>query len=154
MGYQDRDKRENRAANLPEEKRFDLASLASGAVTALVRVAGLVLVLVGLWAGVKVVLEAWGLYRDPTAVERLATVIDRASHIDALISPRAAATPTEGAARPGSSTQAPAEPFRPSYFLAWAVAILLLLLVGKLASWTVRAGGQLALSTGASPPGA
>jgi hypothetical protein len=108
-----------------------------------VRAAGVALVLVGLWAGVKVVFEAWSLYRDPTAVDRLARVIDRASHVDSLIPAPAAAPP---AGNPAGRPAAPAdERFRPSYFLAWVVAILLLLLVGKLASWTIRAGGQLAI---------
>jgi disulfide bond formation protein DsbB len=128
---------------------MDLALLASRLTNGVVRVAGLVLVVVGLWAGVKVVVEAWGLYQDPSAVERLARVIDRASHIDSLVGPRAAeAAPPQTGARPLAGTASPEETFRPSYFLAWALAILLLLLVGKLASWTVRAGGALALSPG------
>lgn len=114
-----------------------------------VRAAGVALVLVGLWAGVKVVFEAWSLYRDPTAVDRLARVIDRASHVDSLIPAPGAAPPAGSpAGRPGAPTE---ERFRPSYFLAWVVAILLLLLVGKLASWTVRAGGQLAIHREAPP---
>jgi disulfide bond formation protein DsbB len=154
MAYHDRDERERRSSPLPPDRGLDLGLIASRTLNAIVRTAGLVLVLVGLWAGIKVVVEAWGLYRDPTAVERLATVINRASHIDSLVSPRPASPGAEGPTRPGSTAPVAEEAFRPSYFLAWAVAIFLLLLVGKLASWTIRAGGQLALSTGPSPPGA
>jgi hypothetical protein len=156
MAYHDRDDRALRAERErerdqerePAPSRLDLGRIASGVTTAVVRLAGVALVLVGLWAGVKVVFEAWGLYREPAAVDRLARVIDRASHVDALLAPRPAAG-AEAQGKAGTpAAPAPEEAFRPSYFLAWTLAILLLLLVGKLASWTVRAGGELALAPG------
>lgn len=155
MAYHDRDDRALRTDRDqdrgPEPSRLDLARIASGVTTAVVRLAGVALVLVGLWAGVKVVFEAWGLYREPAAVDRLARVIDRASHVDALLAPRPVAA-TEATGKVGApATPATDEAFRPSYFLAWTLAILLLLLVGKLASWTVRAGGELALAPGPGP---
>jgi disulfide bond formation protein DsbB len=147
MGYQDRVEREESGVVGPEGLT-GWAGLASSLTNGVVRVAGLALVLVGLWAGVKVLVEAWGLYRDPAAIERLARVIDQASHVDALVSPRNSASAGDASGRSAGSAQAGEAPFRPSYFLAWVIAILLLLLVGKLASWTLRAGGALALSPG------
>ena len=153
MAYQDRDER------TPQDTRereaaptgSNLALLASRTTNAFVRLVGVALVLVGLWAGVKVVFEAWGLYQQPAAIDRLARVLDHASHVDSLLVSRPPAA-SEGGGKAGASAtqQAPEEPFRLSYFLAWTLAILLLLLIGKLATWTVRAGGELAISRGPS----
>ena len=156
MGYQNRDEQGLQTRRDPAPARFDVALFASRLTTAVVRAAGLALVLVGLWAGVKVVFEAWGLYRDPAAVDRLARVIDRASHVDALMAPRSGSTASAGetGTRGTPPPQTSEESFRPSYFLAWTLAILMLLLVGKLASWTVRAGGELALAIGPNRSGA
>jgi disulfide bond formation protein DsbB len=154
MGYQDRDEPSTQTRREPGPRRFDFALLASLLTNGIVRAAGVALVLVGLWAGVKVVFEAWGLYRDPAAVDRLARVIDRASHVDTLLAPRpgAPAGTGETGARATPAPQSSEEAFKPSYFLAWTLAILMLLLVGKLASWTVHAGGKLALSVGPGRP--
>jgi disulfide bond formation protein DsbB len=154
MAYQDRERPDSAARAFEGQPgRYESAlAWVSRLTNGLARAAGLALLLVGLWAGVKVVFEAWGLYRDPSAVERLARIVDRASHVDSLVAPRPAApTGSEGGARP-----APPSPqdsaFRPSYFIAWVIAILLLLLVGKLASWIARAGGAVAIVAGRSPP--
>ena len=152
MAYQDRDERTHQDARERETSPTgsNLALFASRTTNAFVRLVGVALVLVGLWAGVKVVFEAWGLYQQPAAIDRLARVIDQASHVDSLLVSRPPAA-SEGGAKAGATTQqAPEEPFRLSYFLAWTLAILLLLLIGKLATWTVRAGGDLAISRGPS----
>ncbi|MCU0936402.1 MAG: hypothetical protein MUF66_10110, partial [Gammaproteobacteria bacterium] len=63
MAYHDRDDRALRAERErdqerePVRSRPDLGRIASGVTTAVVRLAGVALVLVGLWAGVKVVFE-------------------------------------------------------------------------------------------------
>ncbi len=99
----------------------------------IVRVVGIGLVVVGAWIGVSTVEEAWDLYRDPGRVERFALAIEQGSGIDTTLAS------ASGAA---SGQQ---EGFRPSYFLSWIVAILLLLVVAKVAVWMIVAGGKLTI---------
>lgn len=120
----------------------------------LVRLLGLGLLLVGLWAGVKVVLEAWYLYQQPERIERFARAIERGSNMDRALSRlapvRAAEQPdpagAEVAGRAAAAPESdPAESFRLSYFIAWVIAILLLMLVGRLALGAAKTGGELVL---------
>lgn len=98
-----------------------------------VRIVGIVLVLVGSWIGLSAVEEAWNLYRDPGRVERFALAIEQGSGIDSTL---AGASAGAGDKRAG---------FRPSYFLSWTIAILLLLLIARVAIWTIATGGRLTL---------
>lgn len=121
-----------------------------------VRYFGLVLMLVGLVVALLVIGSAWSLYRSPTHIERFAQAVEQGSHLDLTLSratqsgqqqldtsDRAGlSTPTRA---PESSPTAPPASFRFSYFMAWLIAILLLLLVGRLAIAAVRTGGELAL---------
>lgn len=119
-----------------------------------VRGFGLVLLVVGLIVALTVIGSAWSLYLSPTHIERFAQAVEQGSHLDLTLSrttqhgqqqldnadragvsatPR---TPVSIATQPG---------LRLSYFMAWLIAILLLLLVGRLAIAAVRTGGELAL---------
>ncbi len=113
----------------------------------MVRGFGFVLLLVGLWISLAVIAEAWSLYRNPANIERLAKAIEHGSHLDRALSrvgtperstldDSAAATTTDDAELLG---------FRMTYFVAWIIAILLLMLVGRLALGAVRTGGELVL---------
>ncbi|MBE0439020.1 MAG: hypothetical protein IBX57_04485 [Gammaproteobacteria bacterium] len=74
-------------------------SISTEILTFIVRVLGLVMLLVGLYVGIKVILEAWHLYEQPQRIERFATAIEQGSHIDSLLaslaSPAANPTPQE-----------------------------------------------------------
>ena len=111
-----------------------------------VRAVGFVLMFVGLWIGLKAINEAWSLYREPQNIERIARAIEQGSNLD-----RALAATQDRAAGDASpdGTQVrevnEALGFRLSYFVAWVIAILLLMLVGRLAIAAVKTGGELAL---------
>ena len=113
------------------------------------RAVGFILMIVGLWIGLKVINEAWSLYQHPQNIERLARAIEKGSNLDkALTSVR----PAEPAAAGQDLTSFDrvrevndALGFRLSYFVAWAIGILLLMLVGRLSIAAIKTGGELAL---------
>ena len=113
-----------------------------------VRVTGLILLVVGFVVILMVIGNAWSLYDDPSGIEPLAREIERGSNLDLTLSSAVSRgqTQVEGTAELAQSGGT-AEPggFRFSYFVAWAIAIVLLLLIGRLAIAAVRTGGELAL---------
>lgn len=113
-----------------------------------VRVTGLILLVVGFVVTLMVISSAWSLYDDPSGIEPLAREIERGSNLDLTLSSAVSRgqTQVEGAEESVQSGET-AEPrgFRFSYFVAWAIAIVLLLLIGRLAIAAVRTGGELAL---------
>lgn len=128
----------------------------------IVRALGLVLLLFGLWLALAVLHEAWQLYHEPDRIERFANAIEKGSNIDRSIAPLQLGEPDTrtgtGAADPGaySNRTAPAEArteagdepqyrLRLSYYIAWIIALLLLLLVARIALGVVRTGGELVL---------
>ena len=119
----------------------------------IVRAAGFILMFVGLWIGLKVINEAWDLYQKPQGIERIAQAIEKGSNLDKALSSTssaansagdAAGTTRENAARRVKEVN-DALGFRLSYFVAWVIAILLLMLVGRLAIAAIKTGGELAL---------
>lgn len=121
-----------------------------------VRSLGLVLMVVGLVVTLTVLFSAWSLYRAPVHIESFAQAVEQGSHLDLTLSrvtqsaqqqldtsDRAGLAPPVRAAE--GSASSPPVGFRFSYFMAWLIAILLLLLVGSLAIAAVRTGGELAL---------
>ena len=121
-----------------------------------VRLAGVLLLLVGLVVGIQVIIEAWDLYRSPEHIERLSWAIEKGTNLDKSI---AALTknpsPSSKTNEPGKQLDQAArspdtqafvdESIRLSYLLAWIIAILLLMLIGRLALAAIKTGGELAL---------
>jgi len=120
------------------EANMTVDSVAQTTMSWLVRLAGLVLLGVGLWAALGVINEAWSIYQNPKSsrVESLARAIDEATRIDMVLAPSQRA---DAAAPERAST------LRLSYFIAWPIVMLLLLLVGRLAMAAMKTGGELAL---------
>ena len=144
MGYSDRDE-----TTAEPEERAGIASLVLGAA---VRLVGVAVLCVGVWAGVKVIVEAWSLYEQPQRIERFATAIQAGSNLDGLIGNLVAAsgpaeaddqTPSAAAAKPRRAE--PGGTLRLSYFAAWFIALLLMFVIGTLAMTAITTGGQLAL---------
>jgi hypothetical protein len=121
-----------------------------------VRLAGVLLLLVGLVVGIQVIMEAWDLYRSPEHIERFSWAIEKGTNLDKSI---AALTknpsPSSKTNEPGEQLDQAArspdtqafvdESIRLSYLLAWIIAILLLMLIGRLALAAIKTGGELAL---------
>jgi hypothetical protein len=125
-----------------------VASIAQTSMNWLVRLAGLILLGVGLWAAVGVINEAWGIYNNPrtSRVDAVAVAIEEATHIDAIVAPPARAeAAASGDAAKAAAPAKPSQPFRLSYFIAWPIVLLLLLLVGRLSMAAIKTGGELAL---------
>ena len=124
------------------EANMTVDSVAQTTMSWLVRLAGLVLLGVGLWAALGVINEAWSIYQNPKSsrVESLARAIDEATRIDMVLAPsQRADAGTDAAGQERAST------LRLSYFIAWPIVMLLLLLVGRLAMAAMKTGGELAL---------
>ena len=116
------------------------------ALGAVVRVVGLVVLFVGLWVGIKVILEAWALYEQPQRIVRFADDIQKHSNLDGIIGSLGAAESGEASTSEGRpKTQGADNGLRLSYFAAWFVALLLIFVIGSLAMSAITTGGQLAL---------
>lgn len=112
-----------------------------------VRLCGLMLLFIGLWIAIQVFNEALALYKDPTNIERIATAIEDGSNIDKSIVPiRDSLLGEEGTeTEPAEKTKQNNENFRISYFIAWVVDLLLLLLLARISIMAIKTGGELAL---------
>lgn len=110
----------------------------------IVRAVGFILMFVGLWIGLKAINEAWSLYKEPQNIERFARAIEQGSNLDKALA-SSASDDREASAGQQVREVNNALGFRLSYFVAWAIAILLLMLVGRLAIAAVKTGGELAL---------
>ncbi|GJM05783.1 MAG: hypothetical protein DHS20C09_17790 [marine bacterium B5-7] len=112
-----------------------------------VRMCGLLLLFIGLWIAIQTFSEALALYKDPSNIERMATAIEAGSNIDKSLIPIRDSllgedeTSVEAKSRVVDKTDG----FRISYFIAWVVDLLLLLLLARIAIMAIKTGGELAL---------
>ena len=95
-----------------------------------IRGIGISLLLLGLWAAAYVMLEALQLYSDPARVEQLATAIEQGSNLDRTLAPQA-----------GSADST----LRLSYFFAWVITLMLLIITSMIAFSAIKTGGDLVL---------
>lgn len=109
------------------------------------RLLGLVMLVVSLYVGIKVILEAWNLYEEPQRIERFAEAIDEGSNLDQLLDSFSQKTASTEDGVETATTTSPQATLRVSYFLAWIIALVLLMVIGGLAASAIRTGGQLAL---------
>ncbi len=87
---------------------------------------GFVLVAIGLWALAGAVLAAWGLFHDPAGIGYFAEYFLNKTDLARLV--------------PGGGQGL-------AHYVAWIAVILMLLVLGKLGSWSVGAGAQLIAAT-------
>lgn len=115
----------------------------------IVRLLGLVILVIGLTVALKVIIEAWELYKEPQNIERFATAIEQGSGLDSLINNFAKKSESSGSevtnSQLKSPTQSPQQSLRLTYFVAWIIVVLLLMVIGGLGMSAIRTGGQLAL---------
>ena len=134
-----------------------------------VRGCGFVVLFVGLWVTLKVVHEALTLYADPSRIEVLADFMERSSNLDknmlSVQQLRGSEAPPSfdlppGNVDPASQTASdyeahndqlaapdlpPRTSLRLTYFVAWIVELLLLLLVARIGLAAIKTGGELVL---------
>ena len=119
-------------------------------LSVVVRLCGLILLFIGLWIAVQVFNEALSLYKNPANIERVAAAIEAGSNIDKSIAPLRDSLLGEGENGEEEVAEKKPEPasnsgIRISYFIAWIVDLLLLLLLARIAIMAVKTGGELAL---------
>ena len=119
-----------------------------------VRGFGFALMIVGFWIALSVISQAWTLYREPENIERWVRAVEQGSNLDKVLSAvdrRGNAAADDDlidyeASTPEQTTVPEVMPeFRLSYFVAWVIAMLLLMLIGRLAIAAIKTGGELAL---------
>jgi len=116
-------------------------SASTDLLSIIVRLFGLTLLIIGLYIGIKVIFEAWHLYEEPQRIERFADAIEHGSNLDSLLATISSDKPSIG--QPQSSQALPK--LKMTYFLAWGIVVVLLMVIGSLASTAIKTGGQLAL---------
>ena len=128
-----------------------------GIMSVIVRLIGMILLLAGLCVALAVLLQALSLYREPQEIERLAAAIEKGSNIDqsltsfrnnVVVEPRENETEPGVAkepTKPATPATTPSNNVRVSYFLAWVIALLLLLLTASISLRAIKTGGELVL---------
>jgi len=120
----------------------------------LVRILGFFLLLAGLWVALQVLLTAQDLYEHPEKIERFAVAIEKGSNIDKTLAPIRDSLILQshsenGVQRYNETEQRPAPAgtgnIRVSYFFAWVIALLLLLLIARISLTAIKTGGELVL---------
>lgn len=124
-------------------------SASTDLLSIVVRLFGLTLLVIGLYIGIKVIFEAWHLYEEPQRIERFADAIEQGSNLDALLASITTNKPASLSNQSNTVTQSKANKVTPqlkmTYFLAWGIVVVLLMVIGSLASTAIKTGGQLAL---------
>ncbi len=115
-----------------------------------VRIIGLFLLFAGLWVALQVLLTAQDLYEHPERIERFAAAIEKGSNIDKTLVPiRDSFIVENGKEGEVQTDNQPASAetgnIRVSYFFAWAIALLLLLLIARISLTAIKTGGELVL---------
>jgi hypothetical protein len=119
-----------------------------------VRLLGFFLLLAGLWVALQVLLTAQDLYEHPENIERFAVAIEKGSNIDKTLAPIkdsliADSDSENGVQQYGETEQRPSSAgtgnIRVSYFFAWVIALLLLMLIARISLAAIKTGGELVL---------
>lgn len=133
----------------------NIDDVGKGIMSIFVRLVGLFLLLAGVYVALHVMFKAMELYENPRSIERFALAIETGSNIDkSLSSIRDAVVvePGEGEETPGANRQgtrgsadASDNPIRISYFFAWIIMLMLLMLIGSISLRAIKTGGELVL---------
>lgn len=151
MGYYDNDAADTEGG----------VSSANKVMAIFVRSVGMVLLLAGLALAILVMMEAWSLYKYPERIEVYARAVEKGSNIDQALAPRSKSARarllqgglnplSEGDSQSGtppaeSASEAASANLRLSYFFAWFIVFILIMLIARIALSAVSTGGKLAL---------
>ena len=123
----------------------------------IVRGTGFVLVVIGIVVSLLAISEALKLYLHPERIERFATAIESGSNIDRSLGSLRESTEADTRQENDADNPAPAprhtaplppaksDNIRVSYYLAWIIDLLLLLLIARIGLATIKTGGELVL---------
>ena len=120
----------------------------------IVRILGLFLLFAGLWVALQVLLTAQDLYEHPEQIERFAVAIEKGSNIDKTLAPIRDSLIVESGSENGVKNYSETDKrsssvgtgnIRVSYFFAWVIALLLLLLIARISLTAIKTGGELVL---------
>ena len=122
-------------------------------LSVIVRGSGFILLVIGLLLSFLTIREAFKLYHEPGRIERFAFAIEKGSNIDkSLNSLRASAIAKSHQAEtaPAAGNTVPEPVPNPhnvsvSYFIAWIIVLLLLLLMARIGLAAMKTGGELVL---------
>ena len=127
-------------------------------IVLLVRLLGLFLLLAGMALGLMALQEAWLLYREPERIARFHQAVETGAHLDKALGELLARQLSAAGTSTGLATEteenedvetvqpkAPGTEMSVSYFAAWILVMLVLLMVGRIAFGAVAAGAELAL---------
>lgn len=139
----------------------NIEDVGKGIMSVFVRFIGMFLLLAGVYVAVHVMLKAMELYDKPQTIERFAQAIERGSNIDKSLSSfresvvsvseeesgvemdNPVSTVTQKTTR--GSTDAADSNIRVSYFFAWVIMLMLLMLIGSISLRAIKTGGELVL---------
>ena len=137
---------------------INVDDMGKGILAIVVRLIGMCLLLGGLYVAFQVMLEALDLYRQPENIQRFAAAIEKGSNIDSSLSSfreTITAAPEDEGSEPGTIgkfSEKPATPvqaannnIRVSYFLAWVIVLMLLMLIASISLRAIKTGGELVL---------
>lgn len=135
---------------------MNIDDMGKGILAIIVRLIGMCLLLGGLYIAFQVMLEAFELYRQPEKIQRFATAIEKGSNIDSSLSsfrdtigtaPEADETGSmpDFREKAASPTPSPDHHIRVSYFLAWVIVLMLLMLIASISLRAIKTGGELVL---------
>lgn len=146
-----KNKNEAKSAATDQSSMQSLNEATRDILSIVVRLCGMVLLFIGLWIAIQVFNEALALYKDPSNIERVAIAIEQGSGIDQSLAPLKESLMGEDEQDPAQSIQQQTAPtnggsgIRISYFIAWVVDLLLLLLLARISLMAIKTGGELAL---------
>ena len=134
----------------------NIDDVGKGLMSIFVRFVGLFLLIAGVYVALHVMLKAMELYENPGSIERFALAIEKGSNIDKSLSSirdAVVAEPAEGEVTPGVTGQrslrgpidASDSHIRVSYFFAWIIMLMLLMLIGSISLRAIKTGGELVL---------
>lgn len=137
----------------------NIEEVGKGIMSVFVRFVGMFLLLAGVYVALHVMLKAMELYEKPQTIERFAQAIEKGSNIDkslssfrdSVISGPAADSEDEGIPVADNqkttrgTTDAADSHIRVSYFFAWIIMLMLLMLIGSISLRAIKTGGELVL---------